>query len=641
MLRRIILKNFVHFEKEQKLELPSNSPILFVGASSSGKTAVLELIRRCLDSKINCSLTSRANPSHTAYVFCTFSIDATNIICTDLKDYDSKVISGILVDGEQTVGEDDRDKDSIQEITENDGKSSDDGDDDEEKEDQKCDEPNKRYDEDCDQMFHKIIIYTYKNKRKLRSKTYIEKKDGKIVDCQQNVKLPESLFSLLEEGDHEAFVRKVLLYIRTNQKKGNIYDEKPKMWNTISSTFVGVLSMRGMGTFQWTKSEKIAQDYKEDNYQNTCKHAEIINELMGNEVIDDDKEKKIFKYLTDGESIEFTKTSNEGNSDSITIKRGGKSFPLLKTSVGIIEAKQFSLLMAHKELKTICYEEPDRGMHPQMIQRMKEILHRESQESKTIIVVTHSPMLVDSTWLENTFIFCKEDKMYLIKSFDQALPDKNAKLSEIEEMKTLLFSSKVLLVEGKSDKVVLQGIFRHCFIKLASEGNVGDRDKKIISYQILPCGGASFTKPVKEFCDEIKVKCLRLLDRDAVIKIDDQGNITSIKEEGFSSSNKKPISEFICKTKDGFDSLSRKLEEKDIFIWKEGDLEDVLLCDEDMWGDICLTLGVKNDKERQKLKENIKNKLSHGLTREQSERLTEIIMNYEDIQRLLNFLRDS
>ena len=165
MLRRIILKNFVHFEEKQDLELPSNSPILFVGASSSGKTAVLELIRRCLDSKINSSLTTRANRGDTAYVLCIFSIDATNI--TDLKDYGPVVISGILVDGKQIVSEDDRDKDSIQEMIE--GNASDD---DEEEENPKCDESKKRYVEKDDQMFHKIIIYRYKNKPKIRSKTY-------------------------------------------------------------------------------------------------------------------------------------------------------------------------------------------------------------------------------------------------------------------------------------------------------------------------------------------------------------------------------------------------------------------------------------------------------------------------------------
>lgn len=47
------------------------------------------------------------------------------------------------------------------------------------------------------------------------------------------------------------------------------------------------------------------------------------------------------------------------------------------TSVGIVEAKQFSLLMAEEQFQTICLEEPDRGMHPQMIERMKIQLYRE------------------------------------------------------------------------------------------------------------------------------------------------------------------------------------------------------------------------------------------------------------------------
>lgn len=105
MLRRVNLKNFVHFKEKQELELSSNNPNLFVGGSSRKKTVVLELIRRSLHSKINSSLTIRVNPSLIAYVFCTFSNDSTDI--TDLKDYESNVISGMLVDGEQTVSEDD------------------------------------------------------------------------------------------------------------------------------------------------------------------------------------------------------------------------------------------------------------------------------------------------------------------------------------------------------------------------------------------------------------------------------------------------------------------------------------------------------------------------------------------------------
>lgn len=167
--------------------------------------------------------------------------------------------------------------------------------------------------------------------------------------------------------------------------------------------------MRGMGTFQWTKSIYIDEKFKSDNYKATCSQAEIINELLRSQTMNKCKEEQIFNFLTSPNTFHFERKPGP-NSDftSIFVSSGTGKFPLLKTSVGIVEAKQFSLLMAEEQFQTICLEEPDRGMHPQMIERMKIQLYRESC-SKTIIVVSHSPFVIDAMSLENTFIFFKRE----------------------------------------------------------------------------------------------------------------------------------------------------------------------------------------------------------------------------------------
>lgn len=92
MLRGMVLKNFVNFKERYLFDFSKigNGPYIFVGASSTGKTAALELIRRCMGDKLISSLTNRCNPNEIAYVFCEFY--------TDIPEYGSTVITGIIVE---------------------------------------------------------------------------------------------------------------------------------------------------------------------------------------------------------------------------------------------------------------------------------------------------------------------------------------------------------------------------------------------------------------------------------------------------------------------------------------------------------------------------------------------------------------
>lgn len=65
----------------------------------------------------------------------------------------------------------------------------------------------------------------------------------------------------------------------------------------MQARFVGVLSMRGLGTFQWTKSRLIVDKFISNNYNQTCAQAEIIGELIGSDNINKKKEEKIFDFL--------------------------------------------------------------------------------------------------------------------------------------------------------------------------------------------------------------------------------------------------------------------------------------------------------------------------------------------------------
>lgn len=148
---------------------------------------------------------------------------------------------------------------------------------------------------------------------------------------------------------------KVLGEIEIKQRENKTYHVRQDLWRKIEEQFVGILPTRGLGTIQWTKSKLIESENKTKNYEGTCVHAEIITELLDSDIIDKKKEQEIFSFLTNPSKIVFRKEAPNANRiNLIQVKNGMNEFPLLKTSVGIIEAKQFSLIMAHRTLKTIC-----------------------------------------------------------------------------------------------------------------------------------------------------------------------------------------------------------------------------------------------------------------------------------------------
>lgn len=631
MLRGMVFENFVHFEKRFVLDFSKkeNGPNIFVGASSTGKTAVLELIRRCMDRKINSSLTNRFNESETAWVFCEFGLENGK--------YGPTVISGMIVDGTQPLPGNDTGS-----IENN-------------EEDEEC-VPKVKGDHK-DTMFHKVITYFCESKIIFFSKTYLKKPNGKIVDLNKNLTFGQDILlglvygqtnedNLVSDGIKELFNCKfaetVSKKIRQRQNNNDTYDRYPKVWEELQSRFVGVLSMRGLGTFQWTKSLLIDDKFKSVNYEGTCAQAEIITELIGSEDIDERKEKEIFEFLTRPNEFLFKKELNSTtNVNEIFVEHKTKRFPLLKTSVGIVEAKQFSLLMAHKSFQTICLEEPDRGMHPQMIERMKMELYRKDQsKSKTIIIVTHSPYLIDSFSLENTFIFFsieeRDKKASYVKNVSNLRNSiKTLKIIANEDLKKILFSTKVLVVEGKTDKTILHAVFRHCF-KDAKEYS------QIMSHQIISMEGKEFKDAICEFCTQINVKCRLLLDRDAFIDVDGNGIITKFKykNEIYVDYVNKPITNFLNDS-DGFQKFSDELKKnKKTFIWKNGDLEDFLLSKTKKRSDICNLLGVTIGNDIPILKQGIKNALKKGLSQRNEVDLATIIKNFDDISRLESFLKD-
>lgn len=289
MLRGIVLENFVHFSERFALDFSKSNhgPNIFVGASSTGKTVVLELIRRCMDIRLNSSLTNRCDESKTAYVFCEFENAYDN--------YEGTIISGMIVDRvhENIVDSDEEDEEW---------------------------EENKKVNKE-DTIFHKVIMYVYKEEMKFCSKSYLKTPEDSIVDLRKNVRLSKDFLAKMIDKEllsankgrqpdknyqisseikdcfDIAFVEQISNEIRTQQKENKTYNQRPTLWRELEGDFVRVLSMRGLGTFQWTKSRQIEDKLKSKNYEGTCAQAEIISELWEVDTLLKIKNMKYLNFL--------------------------------------------------------------------------------------------------------------------------------------------------------------------------------------------------------------------------------------------------------------------------------------------------------------------------------------------------------
>lgn len=735
MLKSITLENFVHFKDETVIEFDApnesadgcNSLHIFVGANFCGKSTILELIRRCMTDEINLSKTNHCLEDSVAYAFCKF---------------DDEVISGIIA------------------------------------------EPHRK--ESRSQTVYKFFIYNKENETFFRYKSSNNCADiyGDVVQNDTDRKVIRKFFERkpdetrqIEKNHNHENITYLLKMIKKTRTPCSELQDKPS-WKSIENQYMASFPLRGIGIVQWTKSANIKD---KSNYKKACERAEVISTLFRENKFNKEKEKEIFDFLTYPNAYTFTQTNGY-----IYVQKDGLKFHLLKTSEGILEAKLTSLLLAYDDIKTLCLEEPDRGMHPQMIERLKTMLFRAAYD-KTIIVVTHSPYFIDNITIKNTHVFFRknhsnvpgiESMRCLLKpetSSNTCSPKKarsfpdlskvpdiekrrclllirektadfrtrslktascpelskvskietmrslvlirkpqtdsnsctlkkarsspelsnvpniekmqsldlirkhttnicsskkvsdmklSQKVSDIEIIRTVLFATKVLLVEGQTDKEVVQGIFaQYKNNKLSNRtSEIGEFNTDITTYQVISVNGCENMKRVKLFCDEMHLPCLCLFDLDTIVKCKDDKifsrnikllwdyeiNLKLQKKtkliKGFSKiGNPKYLGKHVGKSLSSFiahdDSLKavKSLESKeDTFIWRHGAVEDAILSSPNR---------ELTDKIAEKLSCNstpnaLKTKLKERLTEKQWKEFYSRLLEVDEIDRFITFMEE-
>jgi putative ATP-dependent endonuclease of the OLD family len=122
---------------------------------------------------------------------------------------------------------------------------------------------------------------------------------------------------------------------------------------------------------------------------------------------------------------------------------------------------------AHGSTVVLLIDEPELYLHPQAIELLREALKRLSQQNFQVVFSTHSPLLIAREDVMNTLVLYKDaahttQVRAKLADATQVLANHQHQagvLFSLQNATYLLFSERVLLVEGKAESMLLPHIF--------------------------------------------------------------------------------------------------------------------------------------------------------------------------------------
>lgn len=209
------------------------------------------------------------------------------------------------------------------------------------------------------------------------------------------------------------------------------------------------------------------------------------------------------------------------NKLSIEIVDKDMSLPIESSAAGLTEALLLATAIGGKEHCTILLDEPGQKMHPTLQKRLlEEIDNSVAKMDNQFLIITHSPYLVSARDLNGLWRFNKEsgsssalnvglkidelrseDKEKLIRYFDNA------------DIRSLLFAKGIVLVEGVSDKIVIEKVDRF----LATEDKSCDLSSK--EWSVIDVGGKDSFLIFVRLCKALKLPYIIVGDYDALMQL--------------------------------------------------------------------------------------------------------------------------
>ena len=147
--------------------------------------------------------------------------------------------------------------------------------------------------------------------------------------------------------------------------------------------------------------------------------------------------------------------------------------PLDLAAAGLAESLLLLIALIGHERKAILLDEPALNLHPNLQRKVLELVnHTISSNNNQVILITHSPYLVDASQLKNAWRLAarnaKTEALHIGRTIDEIEKQKNNKIRSLlgsAENRSLLFSKGAIFVEGPSDKAIIEQLDKHLSLR--------------------------------------------------------------------------------------------------------------------------------------------------------------------------------
>ncbi len=276
---------------------------------------------------------------------------------------------------------------------------------------------------------------------------------------------------------------------------------------------------------QWTTYGILMKNILENSprYNELKTHLQNINSLI-EDILNIEKENilKSSKLITFIEDLKFQLTKENKPSEllrnlEIFVKEDGKYFHIDDTGTGtqstiIIAILEIALKYKTTKSKILCIEEPELYIHPQGIRFLSQLLDKIIRETDCqIIVSTHSPILISG--LDPRSIIRIEKDFAGSRTFQ--LPydfvDENNKIKRTlnSENAEMFFSTKVILVEGETEKIMFPELSKNIELETGKELNYYKNN-----YSVCSVGGKENIWTYMKILNNFNIQVRAIVDDD-------------------------------------------------------------------------------------------------------------------------------
>lgn len=277
---------------------------------------------------------------------------------------------------------------------------------------------------------------------------------------------------------------------------------------------------------------------------------------------------------------------------------------------GTQRSVQMALLRQLAEIKSqenivktttlLLIDEPELYLHPQAIEQVRSSLKLLSKSGYQVIFSTHSPQMIPAEDIKNTLLIRKTEEdgtlaRQTIKSaVEQVETDATHQyqlLFSLENANQILFSDRVLLTEGKTEKRLLPKIFEKKFgytlgqkkLALVEQGGVQNTVKaqKVLNVMNIPCKAIvdldfAFQGAIKQGLIDANHTsislCKALFPSNSDITVDQNTGLPTKKGKMTPSEAFEWLSQQTTAQPE-IEKLHNELKLKNIWLWKKGAIE--------------------------------------------------------------------